>query len=150
MDFQAIVRAQIRAEVSLPPSETAALGSDLRQAVVKIYNSFYDYPPALVIEEFEVTQDSLLVIFVGSLLGALILSFLVRLLFGEERVSASFAEARSGQPLALSPGFHTGRGFKFFIEYLKLNDFPGHYYHREEVAALLDRLLERYEAPAEV
>jgi len=125
-----------------------ALGRGLRQAVVKIYDGFYDYAPALVIQECRVVQGTLTISFGGSLLGALILSFLVRALFGEEQVSASFADAESGQPLDLPPGYHVGRDFKFFVEYLKLNGFPGHYYHSEEAAALLDRLVQRYGASA--
>jgi hypothetical protein len=148
MDFQAIVRTEIRAEVSLPQPEAEALGRELRRAVVKIYEGFYDYPPALVIQEFWVAPGTLAISFVGSLLGALILTFLVRALFGEERVAASFADAQSGQPLSLSPGFQVGRDFKFFVDYLKLNGFPGHYYHREELAGLLDRLVQRYETLA--
>jgi hypothetical protein len=146
MNFQAIVKVEVLAEVSLPRPEAEALGRELRQAVVSIYEGFYDYPPPLVIEEYELSSGALVVSFVGSLLGALILSFLVRTLFGEERVTASFSDVQSGQPLALSPGFHAARDFKFFVDYLKLNGFPGHYYHREELAGLLDRLVQRYEA----
>ena len=147
LNFQAIVRADVRAEVSLPRPEGEELGRELRQATVKIHEGFYDYPPALVIQEFRVSPAPLAVTYVGSLLGALILTFLVRTLFGPERVGAALAEADTGRPLALSPGFYAGRDFKFFVEYLKLNDFPGHYYHREELAGLLDRLVQRYEAP---
>lgn len=144
-DFQAIVRAEIRAEVSLPQPEVEELGRELRQAVVSIYDGFYDYPPALVIQEFRVASGTLAITFVGSLLGALILAFLARALFGADRTSASFNDAASGQPLTLSPGFYAARDFKFFVDYLKLNDFPGHYYHKEQVADLLDRLVQRYE-----
>jgi hypothetical protein len=148
MDFQAIIKAEIKAAVSLPGPEVEELGRQLRQSMVKIYEGFYDYPPALVIQEFRVLPGAVTISFVGSLLGALILTFLVRTLFGEERVTASFSDVQSGQPLALSPGFYAARDFKFFVDYLKLNSFPGHYYHREELAGLLDRLVQRYEALA--
>jgi len=146
MDFQAIVKVEVKAAVSLPRPEAEALGRELRQAVVSIYDGFYDYPPPLVIEEYELSSGTMAVSFVGSLLGALILAFLVRALFGLERVAAAFADARSGRAMALSPGFEAAQDFKFFIEYLKLNGFPGHYYHREETAWLLERLMESYAA----
>jgi hypothetical protein len=149
MDFQTIVRADIEADVSVSQPEAEELGRGLRRAVVKVYDGFYDYPPALVIQDFRVASGTLRITFVGSLLGALILAFLIRALFGGKQVSARFVDVENGQPLALSPGFHMAQDFKFFVDYLKLNGFPGHYYHQEEVARLLDQFDQRYGAPAE-
>jgi len=149
IDFLAIVRADVSVDVPAPEVDAEELERELRKAVVKISNGFYDYNPALVIEDFRVEagEEGIQAHFTGRMLGALILAFLMRTLFDPENVEATFTDAESGEPVELAPGFLAGGDFKFFFDYLRLNRFPGHYYHQDAVADIMAGLVERYGKP---